>query len=236
MSDMTDDPRDPTDARDINVAARLETEPLDDVTRARLVRAAMAASAPEDAVPAGVGPSRWPARVRRLAVAAAVVAVAAVGLSVILRDDPDSAPTASRAESRADSKATDELRERLASPSVTNGGASADAAGAQSLRVGSGLGDLGNVGTAARLRRAIAAVAPEADTSAAATASAPSPESAQLSACATTAAARLGRVVAAGTGTVDGDPVSVFVVERSNGKRVAVVVDAACNAREPVGL
>src|SRR3954451_15341355 len=93
---MNDAPRDPTDARDERIAARLEAEPLDDLTRARLVRTAMAASEPGAAATARKRATSG-SRLRWLGVAAAIVLVLAVGVAVFARTNSDSAPTAARA-------------------------------------------------------------------------------------------------------------------------------------------
>src|SRR3954449_6542907 len=92
---MSDISRDPTDERNERIAARLETEPLDDVTRARLVRAAMDAAASEASSSAADAP-RSRTRLRWLSVAAAVVVVLAVGFAVLARHDSGSGPTAAR--------------------------------------------------------------------------------------------------------------------------------------------
>jgi hypothetical protein len=55
-------------------------------------------------------------------------------------------------------------------------------------------------------------------------------------ACALDAARGFGVLLAAGTGTVTGAPVTVFLVEPPRGGRVALVVDAHCRAGTPVGL
>ena len=86
-------PATPTDVRDEVLAARLAVEPLDDVTRARLVRNAMEAAAEATTTNE---PARRSARTRWLAVAAALVVVLAVGLAVVLREDSGSEPTAAR--------------------------------------------------------------------------------------------------------------------------------------------
>jgi hypothetical protein len=209
-----------------HVAELLRVEPLDEVTRARLVRTAMAA--------APATSSKWSARTRVLGVAAALVVLVAVGLAAVLRDDSASGPTAADAPKTADaaqnrsrSSAADELQEREFS------------AGSRTGALGD-LGDLGDVGSKAALRRAIdAAPAPTVDAPAAATALTPGTESAlslTVTECAAGALDRLGEVVAVGTGTADGEPVTVYVVERPTGSRVAVVVGPDCAVGKPVSL
>ena len=70
-----------------------QTAPLDDVTRARLVRNAMAASGLE-ATPHASRARPSSAPVRWLAVAAVVVVLLAVGVAVLVRNDSGSSPTA----------------------------------------------------------------------------------------------------------------------------------------------
>jgi hypothetical protein len=243
---MTDDPRNPGeprlpresgDARDERLAARLQTAPLDDVTRARLVRNAMAASGLE-ATPHASRARPSSAPVRWLAVAAVVVVLLAVGVAVLARNDSGSSPTAARAP-----KADAPQSRRAEPPSAPLERSQLDqgfsASGVQSL------GNLGDVGKKAELRRAVADVLSPQESPAAAAAqaaqAAPTANGAQTDArsstvCAGVELARLGRTIAVGTGTVGGAPVTVYVVERSNGDRVAVVVDAACTVGAPVGL
>ena len=217
---MTDDP---LDRRDERLAERLRVEPLDDVTRARLVRTAMAATP-------SAAPSKRPVRSRVLGIAAALVLVLAVGLAVFARNGSDSSttPTAARAP-----KAADELSQGLSfstwDDAVT-------------------LGDLGDVGSNGALRRAVLAAdafdtlgEPGEAVTAAPSAAAAAPQSdAALrvitTACDTSAIDRLGEVVALGAGTVDGAPVTVYVVDRRNGSRVAVVLGPNCAIGKPVPL
>jgi hypothetical protein len=210
------------DERNDRLAERLRVEPLDEVTRARLVRTAMAA--------APAASSKWSARTRVLGVAAALVVLLAVGLAVVLRDDSTSGPTAADAPKTADaaqdrsrSGAADELQQQEFSARSRTGA----------------LGDLGEVGSRAALRRAIGtAPAPTVEAPAAATASTPNPDldvSRTLTVC-KGALDRLGEVVAVGTGTADGEPVTVYVVEQPTGSRVAVVVGLDCTVGKPVSL
>jgi len=230
---MTDDsplPREPSDdVRDERLAARLQTEPLDDVTRARLVRKAMTASEPE------VGRERrTTTRVRwTVAVAAALIVILVAGVAVLARDDSGSGPTAARAP-KADSVLPDTV-ETTPAVQLSPGDQ------ALSFSIVSGvptLGDLGDVSRAALLRRAVraaeAAAPASADTSAnrAGSAAEALPQS-NTSACAPSLP---GNVVAVGTGTAHGKPVTVYVVERTDGSRAALVVRADCDVGEPVPL
>jgi hypothetical protein len=219
---MSDSPRDPTDVRDERLAARLETEPLDEVTRARLVRTAMAATAETTTTSQ---PSRWSARTRWLAVAAALVVVLAVGLAVVLRDNSGSEPTAARAPKTGASESGS--RSAADSPELD-----------QNFSTDSGirpLGDLGDVGSNPKLRRAVSAAGADAPS-----ASPLSERSAQAAATSAAAAPCVikprGTIVATGSGTAQGETVAVYVVERPNGSRVAVTVGPNCTVGKPVKL
>ncbi len=219
---MSDSPRDPTDVRDERLAVRLETEPLDEVTRARLVRIALAATAETTTTSQ---PSRWSARTRWLAVAAALVVVLAVGLAVVLRDDSGSEPTAARAPKTGAS----ESRSRSAADSSELD---------QNFSTDSGirpLGDLGDVGSTPKLRQAVTAAGTDAPS-----ASPLSERSAQAAATPAAAAPCVikprGTIVATGSGTAQGEAVAVYVVERPNGSRVAVTVGPNCTVGKPVTL
>jgi hypothetical protein len=212
---MSDTPRDPTDERDERIATLLETEPLDEVTRARLVRNAMAAA------PRAHSKTRW------LAVAAALVLVLAVGLAVVVRDDSSSKPTAARSAPAPEDKAA-------GSPMAL-----APERGSSAFAITpSDLGDLGNVSSAAMLRRAVNAAEAAAPASAPASAdvAARSAGSAPQAVTTSCTAALPGAVAAVGTGTSHGKPVTVYVVERKDGSRAAVVVGADCDVGKPVPL
>jgi len=171
--------------------------------------------------------------VRWLAVAAVVVALLAVGVAVLARDDSGSSPTAARAP-----KATESPSSPAAAPNIAPDESSLN----QSLRDAAQiqtLGNLGDVGKQSQLRRAVADVLSSKEPSAdGAQSAAGATNAAPLagSDCAAAELARLGRTIAVGTGTVDGAPVTVYVVERSNGDRVAVLVDAECTVGSSVGL
>jgi hypothetical protein len=217
------------DARDERRAALLQTEPLDDVTRARLVRNAMAASEGEAAPQAGrVHPSS--ARVRWLAVAAAVVALVVAGIAVLARNDSGSAPTAARAPKTVQPQSG----ASVAPNAIAENG---DSVLRQTVGPVS-LGDLGDVGNKANLRRAVAAATATADTAFGATTASPTESATAVGvpACPTTGVDRLGQRVAVGSGTVDGAPVTVYVVARKDGSRAAVIVRADCAVGDPVPL
>lgn len=205
-SDRSAPPPPREDARDPRTAALLAVEPLDEVTRARFVRSALAGS--EGTVheaEAATAPRRGARRV--LAVAAAFVVVLAVGTAVLVPRAEESTPTA------ADAPAAEAAPEAGRTPASDLPGAvaSSDVAPVPlSL-----LGDLGDVSTSSRLR--------------AATRSLRNPRSADLTfvprGCAFEAARAIGSPVAGGIGTVDGQPATVILVERPSGREAAVAID-----------
>jgi hypothetical protein len=136
-------PHDPAeDARDPRVATWLAVDPLDEVTRARLVRAAVAGAS--EASPSA---RRWVAAV---AVAAVLVALLVVAGAVLLSGGDDTATTASRApakESARDSRGANDAAGSVAPEAA----ALPDAAAPATLP---SVGDLGDVSTEARLARA----------------------------------------------------------------------------------
>src|SRR5262245_38435161 len=138
---MTDDPRDE------RMAQRLRVEPLDEVTRARLVRTAMAAAETPPAASA-----KWASRGRVLGIAAVLVVLLAVGLGVLVRnDDSGSGPTAADAP-----KAANNGFERSAGDSTeTLDESDLGAFSITTERDIRALGDLGDLGSAARIRRAV---------------------------------------------------------------------------------
>jgi hypothetical protein len=222
MTDRPDAPmNDAPDERDPGIAALLDVEPLDDVTRARLVRNAVAAA---DAQPV-------PAHHRRVtrwiaAAAASVVVVVGVGVALTVGGPDDSQPTASRPAAKAPG---DELRDtaqqqldRGATPESPAAAPSANEFGERATDAVPALGDLGEVADPAALRRAVRR----------ATAS-----GTFAPACSLAVNPTRDRVVSAGTGTVDGEPATVFIVERAGGGRRAVaIVNAGCTARKSVTL
>jgi len=232
---MSDTPRDPTnehDERDERLAALLETEPLDEVTRARLVRTAMAAIDSGDAAEGG-GSRRAGSRLRWLSAAAAIVVVLAVGLAVFARNDSDSEPTAARASRVPSTPSLDTTTDLTIDPEAADGLEFRDVSNLRRL------GELGDVGSAAKLRRAIAG----AEASAPARESKASDEAAQATSVLPRAATTggcvpslPGDVVGFGSGTAHGQAVTVYLVKRKDGSRVAVTVDANCTTGEPVPI
>ena len=230
----TPPPPEPPDARDPRTAARLAVEPLDEVTRARLVRSALAAAdvpneagagdpdrSDESDGTAGSQPNRSPRRTARfLAVAAALAVVLVIGLAVLVpRSSHDTTPTA------ADAPAA------KAAPEVTPGAAqspSSDSSGtspaARPLTALGPLGDLGDVSTPARLRAAVSAAL-------ATPVPGPTVPPGTRLLCALAAAIGDGTPAYVATGSVAGAPATVIVLDRPDGGRNAVaVVDRTCEA------
>ena len=203
----------PGDARDPRTADWLAVDPLDEVTRARLVGAAMAGSEEAVAEPAAAvaAPSSRRGPTRVLAVAAALAATLAVGLAVLVPRGDESTPTA------ADVPASKVAPEAGRAPASDSSGALAQSQVAPTSL--SPHGDLGDVSTGALLRAGARSLR---DPLFAAPTFIPR-------ACAFEAARSLGTPVAAGTGTVDGKPATVILVERPDGRGGAVaVVDGSC--------
>ena len=196
-----DEPRDP------ELRALLEVEPLDDVTRARLVRTAVKARS-----------HRRPWLVGAAAAAAILVVAIAIALA---RQGADSTPTAERpatpSHSAPGDKATSGADSGTAPASAPNA-ASAQARAAAPAA----LAALGDVTKAAALRTTAAG--------------APPLSAAALPACVLDAVRTSGDPVAAGTATFHGEPVTVVVVQRPAGGRSAVVVGSDCRVIERVRL
>lgn len=146
---MTDElTPDPPDQRDEHIAELLEVPPLDEVTRRRLVAAAL------EAAPAATAPTRVRGR-RLLAVAAAAVAVVAVGAGVVVIATGDdggrgTSTVAGRPEvekrARTEAGAGDDQAATAPAPEA------APSAGTVAPR---DLGDLGDVTEPSRLREAV---------------------------------------------------------------------------------
>ena len=207
------------DARDPNLASRLRVEPLDEVTRARLIRTAVQAAA-DDTLQDQRARRTFAARV--LAVAAAVAAVVVVSVVLLTRGSDEPRPAALAPSNSASEKATAESASPTSAlrDSALASGTAGDAFANQPLTA---LGPLGEIAKPSVLRDAIA------HAERAGTTTPPT--------CATTAATSAGTPVAAGTGTVDGEPATVIIVKRTDGGRRAVtVIDATCEQRPTVNL
>jgi hypothetical protein len=226
---MADDDR--PDAPDGTIAEWLEVEPLDDVTRRRLVSNALRGSEQPAAPTAPTAPTRSPARAWRWVAAAAAVVVVVGGIALVAADGGnDSSQVASRDNTALAPKSFE-----------------------QALTAAPDVGDFGNLDDAANLRalrRALdhpsraaskAAGAPQAvpGSSAADTAGdaagdvAGSTTQGSSSGCLRGAT---GTVVAQGRGTLDGRPVVVVLLEGADGKRsVQAVFLDACEGRDLSG-
>jgi hypothetical protein len=209
---MADDDRaDHSGPSDGTLAARLEVAPLDDVTRRRLVSTALQATEPR--------PSRaW----RWLAAAAVVVVVVGVGFAVLRSGSGSDDQTASR----------------------TQGVAVAPKSFDQALGAATNVGDFGNLDVPANLTALRTALEhPASRQAAGAPAAAPaSPESAADAAGSTTAfssegCARgvIGTIVAQGSGTLDGRPVTVVSVEQHGKRSIDALFHDSCQLRHLSG-
>lgn len=209
MSDDDTKPQDPPepDGRDERVAALLEVPPLDEVTRRRLVRTAVAATS---------GPrSRLGLAIP---VAAALVIGLVVGAVVVTRPD-DETTTAARPKVSTSLEAP---AQRAGEPETFDeGGGPVSAPGATPFVL---LGDLGDVGTEDRLRAAARSAPDRALDGGGAGESNTAPP-----ACTSTSPDQLGLVVvaSAGTGTVGSNPVTVIIGTDPSGAEVAIALRAS---------
>ena len=244
-----DDSR-PDDLRDDRLAALLAVEPLDDVTRRRLVRTALDGDAPAAGAPAsGRRPRAWWA-----AAAAAVVVAIAAGTVVLASGGGDERPTAQRATTRdraagastttapipgapalapetADGAGTPQSGSKTFAPSGETAPPTTVPGPADSVAAAPvDLGQLGDVTDVAVLRSRVQAADDEIQAS-------PTPRTTTFACASTLAKARpdLGPAQAVGIATYKGAPASVAVASRSDGTTViAVVVDKGCVVHEPV--
>jgi hypothetical protein len=201
---MADDDR--SDERDPEVAAWLAVDPLDEVTRRRLVSTALREGAP--AAPARPTSRAW----RWIAAAAAVVVLGVGALAIVTADGGNDATTASRAPS-------------------SEGVAVAPKAGA-TLSVGD-LGDLADPANLARLRDRTAAA--DSSAAAAPNPAFSEGGDVQHETRASTACSDQlpdGTVLATGTGTLDGRPAVAVLLERPDGKQeIDAVLTDSCELR-----
>jgi hypothetical protein len=200
MSDDTT-PRDESDQRDERIAALLEVPPLDEVTRRRLVRTALASTA---------GPrSRLALAV---SAAAAVILGLIVGAVVVTRPD-DSTETAARPQ--------DDASTTLEAPAQRASAPAADEAGSPAIAAApaTDLGDLGSVSSVEELRDKVTAARKREAVQ----------EAPALPACAAQPPDVFGLVVVAavGSGVVGAEPATVLVGTDPSGAEVAVVLQVA---------
>lgn len=214
---MADD--DGADTRDGEVAQWLEVEPLDELTRRRLVANALregdAAAAP--AAPPTRSSHAW----RWLTAAAAVVVVLVVGLALLSGGGGNDEQATSRDRAALTPKSAAPTRD---------------------------VGDFGNLDDPANLAALRRALGNPADTAefqappeAAGDALGSSSDTTSGAASSAGDATRLcgavlpdgGRIVAEGTGTVDGRPATVVLLEAADGTRsLVVVLEDPCEQRE----
>jgi hypothetical protein len=201
---MADDPR--PDERDPELARRLAVEPLDELTRRRLVQTAL-----REGAPARPTPRTW----RWLAVAAVAVVVVAVGLAVVTAQGGHDEPTA--------------LQERSARTSAPPVGAPAPASAGD-------FGDLDRRDNRDTLRaqladRAASKGTPEAQTADRAAGALSDTSASASDACPFTPPFGA-TVLGSGTGTIDGRRTTVYLVERADGTRTyEAVLEAPCEDR-----
>ncbi|MFA5882692.1 MAG: hypothetical protein WDA60_02470 [Acidimicrobiia bacterium] len=211
----------PPDARDPRTAEWLAVEPLDRVTRARLVRSALATAGDASEEAPAAAPGR-PRLARVLAIAAALLLVLVVGIAVLVpRSSDEPTPTAAHAPSAK--RAAPDTAEAPASDSSRSSGATAlEDAAPTPLPA---LGALGDVSTQALLRAAATALRDPAFAD----------PSFVPPACAVEAGRSFGTPIAAGTGTVNGKPATVILVQRPDGLSGAIaVVNRTCRPASSV--
>jgi hypothetical protein len=205
-----DDQRVPAngDPRDERLRELLEVEPLDDVTRQRLVKGALDATAPPATRRERSRASGW------LTAAAAAVVVVALGggiAALVSRDGDSNGGGASTAADSSESRAEDAAPPSTIDEGELESGRGADDAEPRSA-VGPDLGDLGNAPSAGALagRAERAYVTGETGSVAA-----PPPSSCVISSA---------DALAYATGSVAGEPATVFV----NDDTVAVFDATTC--------
>jgi nucleoid-associated protein YgaU len=204
------------DERNDDLARWLEVEPLDEVTRRRLVGTALRESEANTA-PATAHPSRvW----RWVAAAAVIVVVLVVGLALLTAGGGDDTQVATRQSGVVTPKSFDQAV--AAAPDVGDFGNLDDAGKLAALRA------------ALRDRERAPAAAPQAAQQA-------TPEGTASDAAGATSEGSgeaclrgiVGTIVAQGTGTLEGRPVVVLLLEGADGKRsVQAVFLDACEGRD----
>jgi hypothetical protein len=214
---MADDDR--ADARDDQVAQWLEVEPLDELTRRRLVSTALREGA---AAPPAPAPARSSHAWQWLSAAAVIVVVLVVGLALLTADGGNNEEQASRTAGK-----------QLAPE------------GAAATRDVGNFGDLDDPANLAALRAALGTTtaAPASSTPRAASDAAgsqfgatskasPPADTEQLRLCGVVAPDG-GRVVAQGSGTIDGRRATVVLLEEADGTRtVEAVLEEPCEVRQ----
>lgn len=213
---MVDDPRDD------ELAARLAVEPLDELTRRRLVARAMSESEVDAAPASATGPSVR--RLRWLVAAAAALLVVVLGSVAILRNNgSNDATVASRDRTRVVTGSTvDPQQKSTEAPSAESAaGSSVDSAFGST---GIALGDFGDLSKAAARTRVLTAID-------AANLQSPSGITGGIdrSACRDPDS---NPVLATATGTYAGRPARVLVTEDGEGRRVLLLISDPCEVRQ----
>jgi hypothetical protein len=206
---MADDAR--PEARDPEVARLLQVEPLDDVTRRRLVSTAL-----REAVEPAKAPSRaW----RWIAAAAAVVLVGGVTVAVVTAGGGND-------------------EQRASTPVQSPKGAATRAPQYQNLGAVPDVGDFGNLDQPANMAKVRAALKASSSAPAASDSAAPQAEAAAGASAAVdqqNCGSFLpgGVVTAQATGTLDGRPTVIYLVVHTDGSRSYVaVLDTPCEIRQ----
>jgi hypothetical protein len=231
------------DARDDELAARLQVEPLDEVTRRRLVRRALAEPAVMGtAPPEPIAPERRDrSRRTRFVAAAAVLLVVAVGVVSLLatsnsqNDSTEAGRRSDQAVRAAPQAGSGSAAAQVApagnadqSTPTAGGASSAEAFGDAGV---TNLGDVGDLTAAPARRRLLATIdaTPFATTGGAGVAAA-TDAGGLTGTCPLTDVAH---PLAAGTATFDGRGAFVVVDQRGDGsRRVRLVISNPCEVRQ----
>jgi len=233
---MADEPRDE------ELARALEVAPLDELTRRRLVGAALAASEAIATTPASDAPPvtapvpRANRRARILGVAAAAVAFVVLGLAALALPRDDTTQVAGRPTEASGPLAAADAADAAGAPSAPDaaassrtaedGGAEASGGSSESSEKATStlpdlgrLGDLSDVGSRQRVVAAAEPVVKDVT---------PQRWAFTFQTC----PPRTLTVVATGLGSIDGDPVFVTVARRDDGTlRVRAIDGSTCELR-----
>jgi hypothetical protein len=222
------------DRRDERIGAWLETEPLDDVTRRRLVSTAVRDLETAGAVPereAGRGGHRPSLALRWIATAAALVALLVGGLALLTARGGNDEPRAS-----APAHTPDGAGGSARSSGGLAEAAAPDAAKAAPVDVGD-FGDLSRATNLARLRTALErglapAAAPDPTSGGSAADSQTTAGGSTFSTLACRDRLPAGTVTAVARGTLDGRPATVVLTALPDGNRsVDAVLTDPCEVR-----
>jgi hypothetical protein len=236
---MAEDDVLPSDPRDEALARALAVEPLDDLTRRRLVSGALAAA--HDGTDEMEPPAQGTARARVLGIAAAAVAFVVLGVAALALPGGDTTDVASRApQARAGQAApapttsaptaAPESQGTALGPTVAAAGQSTGAASDSSALAGepapipgvATLGDLGELSVPGTRSRVLTDAEPVAADQR------PLSRRVSFRSC----PERGVTAVAAGLGTLDGAPALVVVSRRDDGTlRVRVLDGSTCTLR-----